>query len=359
MKHYTFLIIFFSFVTTSVLGQTVITMEKSLGVYMIPCIVNGTKMKMVFDTGASTVTISMEKAKELYNTGKLRDEDFLGVGQTFTASGDIVDHLEINLRTIQIGGQTIKNTRAVIISGQNAPLLLGLSAIQKLGKIILDGNKLQIVNNSNKFNATRAQIEDYILSQKYNQAIALLKKIEDSGTLNNNDICNMIMCCSKKELFEDCLQYCGTWLDNYKIDNPNDERFVCEEICYCLYELKEYKDAIQWIEITMKLIDSNDLRSHYVAQLGSCYYFLSDLDKCLDNYYLSTQMRLKFLGLKESDILNDKVHDSLLGRWYQRLSMNYALFTKDEQKTKYFAKLGAKCGNIEAQDFCKYAHIDF
>ena len=326
---------------------------------MIPCIVNDTRMKMVFDTGASTVTISIDKARELYRAGKLRDEDFLGVGQSFTASGDVVDHMEINLRTIKIGGKVLKNTRAVIISGQNAPLLLGLSAIQKLGKIILDGNKLQIISSTSRANTFRTQIEDCILNKNYNQAISLLHKIEDSGELNSDDVCNLLMCYSKQKKYEDCLHYCNLWFEDYSNDNPNDRRFVCEEVCYCLYELKEFKEAINWIEVTMEFFDSDDLRSHYVALLGSCYYFLSDLDKCLYYYYLSTQMRLKYIGYSESDVLNNKVHDMILGRWYQRLSMDYGLFTKEEDKARYFAKLGAKCGNKDAQDYCKYAHIDY
>ncbi len=354
-----FLFIFVVLLSCRIYGQSIITMEKSSGVYMIPCIVNGIKMKMIFDTGAANVTISMEKARELYRNGLLKDDDFLGVGQSFTASGDVVDHLEINIRTIRIGGQVLKNTRAVIISGQNAPLLLGLSAIQKLGKITLDGNKLLIYSKKDQFNNLRAKIEDYIVNKNYTNALSLLHKIEESGNLNSNDVCNIIMCLSKKNQYEECLNYCSVWIEDYSQDNDIDKRFVCEEICYCLYELKEYKEAIKWIELTMELIDSKDLRSHYVALLGSCYYFISDLDQCLDFYYLSTQMRLEFLGYTESDVLNNRVHDMILGKWYQRLSMDYGLFTKDEYKTKYFAKLGAKCGNKESIDYCKYAHIDY
>ena len=56
-------------------GQKVISMTKQNGVYTIPCSINGVKRSLVFDTGASSITISMQLAELLYNTGKLNDTD--------------------------------------------------------------------------------------------------------------------------------------------------------------------------------------------------------------------------------------------------------------------------------------------
>ena len=359
MNRLLILLVSLSNIIISTFGQTVITMERSGGVYMIPCIVNGVGMKMVFDTGASDVTISIEKAKELLSQGKLNQDDFLGAGQSLTASGDVVDHLEINLKTIQIGGQVLKNTRAVIISGQNAPLLLGLSAIQKLGKIILDGNKIQISPNMSHHTRLRNQVADCILEKNYSQAIRLLKKLESEISLEADDLCLMILCYSKIKQFENCLDYCSLWLEENDKKNARDRRFVYEQVCYCLFELGAYKEAISVINRTMEQISSEDLKSRYVWQMGSCYYFLSDLDMCFSYYYKSTTMRLGYLGYTESDVLSNKVHDKLLGDWYERLSMGYSIFTKDENKAKNFAILGAKCGNREAIDFCNHFNLNY
>ena len=340
-------------------GQTTILLEKSGGVYMIPCIVNGTRMKMVFDTGASTVSLSLAKANELVRNGKLSQKDFLGYGQSSTANGDIVDHLEINLRTIQIGGHTLKNTRAVIISGQNAPLLLGLSAIQKLGRITLDGNKLLIANKTSQHSKLRSQISDLISKMDYKKALSLLNTIENNGATNEDDICNLILCNSMIKQYADCLYYCGVWLDNYNNGRSPNKRFVYEQISYCHYELKDFKEAITWIQKSMELISSNDLKSRYYSQIGSCYYYLSDLDMCLSHYYKATELRLKYLGFSEADVIKNKVKDKTLGDWYQRLSMNYAVLTNNEERTTFFAILGAKCGNKTSIDFCKYANINY
>ena len=353
------LLLIISSIVINVFGQTVVKVEKSGGVYMIPCVVNGALMKMVFDTGASTVTISMEKAKELLKQGRLKEDDFLGFGQSLTASGDMVDHLEINLRTIRIGETTIKNTRAVIISGQNAPLLLGLSAIQKLGKISIDDNRLIIATSDSPYNGLRAQISDCISKSNYSQAIKLLHKIRIESSLNEEDICDLILCYSRNKQYEDCLRFCKIWIEDYENNDFKNRRFVYEQICFCLYKLKAYKETITWINRTIEQIQSEDLKSHYVAQMGSCYFFLSELDLSFSCYYKSTQMRLKYLGVKEDDILKNKVNDKILGEWYQRISMNYAVLTNNQEKAIFFAILGAKCGNLQAIEFCKYSNINY
>ena len=50
----------------------------------------------------------------------------------------------VNIQDVEIGGLHLKNVRATVKEQQNAPLLLGLSAIEKLGRITIDGYKLII-----------------------------------------------------------------------------------------------------------------------------------------------------------------------------------------------------------------------
>lgn len=116
-------------------GQKVILLTKQNGVYTIPCSINSVKRSLVFDTGASTVTISMQLADLLYRSGKLSESDIKGYGRSQTASGHVVDNMAIVLKDIEISGLHLKNVDAVVIEGQHVPLLLGLSAIQKLGKV--------------------------------------------------------------------------------------------------------------------------------------------------------------------------------------------------------------------------------
>ncbi len=50
-------------------GEINIKMEKDGNVYRIPCIINGAKMKLLFDTGASVVSLSLPMAEYLFDNG--------------------------------------------------------------------------------------------------------------------------------------------------------------------------------------------------------------------------------------------------------------------------------------------------
>ena len=56
MRKYIFAILFLSSLYFQ--AQTTIKMEKEGGVYTIPCTLNGIKLKFIFDTGASGVSLS-------------------------------------------------------------------------------------------------------------------------------------------------------------------------------------------------------------------------------------------------------------------------------------------------------------
>ena len=123
-------------------GQTIIQMEKEGGVYKIPCEINGLRLKLIFDTGASNVCISESIALMMLENGYLDKADIRGNGSSVVADGRIVDNTKINVRTLKIGNVTLNNVEAIVIHKQSAPLLLGQSAIQKLGKISISEDKL-------------------------------------------------------------------------------------------------------------------------------------------------------------------------------------------------------------------------
>ena len=54
-----------------------IKMTYENGVYTMPCEVNGLRMKFIFDTGASMVSISMTEAKFMYKNGYINENDLV------------------------------------------------------------------------------------------------------------------------------------------------------------------------------------------------------------------------------------------------------------------------------------------
>lgn len=163
------IILFIFSLTNSVFSQKVIEMKYENGIYTIPCKVNGVPMRFIFDTGASDVSISLTEAKFLIKQGLLSDKDVKEKVKYKIANGDIEEGTKIILKEINIDGFLLKNVEASIVHQLNAPLLLGQSAISKLGIFELDGNKLIIKSNEdNKYEFLgidlTKNIEDFGLS---------------------------------------------------------------------------------------------------------------------------------------------------------------------------------------------------
>ena len=135
----------FVLIPYTVIGEVIVPMERQEnGLYLIPCTVNGVPMKFIFDTGASSVSISMAEALFLLKNGHIQESDIKGTSHAQIANGEIVENTRILLRKIEIGGIEIHDVDATVSHNLNAPLLLGQSAISKLGTIQLDGTNLII-----------------------------------------------------------------------------------------------------------------------------------------------------------------------------------------------------------------------
>ena len=145
------------------LAQIKIKMNYESGIYTIPCTVNGLDLKFIFDTGASNVTISLTEALFMVKNGYLNVEDIYGSSYAQLANGEIVENTEIVLKEIIIGGLPLYDVKASIVHESAAPLLLGQTAISKLGKIQLDGDELIIMTKA----GYRTPTNNYTLLSRY------------------------------------------------------------------------------------------------------------------------------------------------------------------------------------------------
>jgi aspartyl protease family protein len=125
-------------------GKSVIKMRKEYGVYHVPCIINGVEMEFIFDTGASDITMSLTEAKFLYKQGKLTDDDIRGTQQYQIADGSIREGIVVVLRKVEIGNKVLHDVKASIVDNENAPLLLGQSALSEFGKVSIDYKRNEI-----------------------------------------------------------------------------------------------------------------------------------------------------------------------------------------------------------------------
>lgn len=120
--------------------------RKPGGTFEIPCDINGLPLQMIFDTGASDVTISSVEANFMLKNGYLSDKDVKGRKYYQIANGQLSEGTVITLREVKIGDAILKNVDASVVNSQKAPLLLGQSAMERFGTITIDNinNKLLI-----------------------------------------------------------------------------------------------------------------------------------------------------------------------------------------------------------------------
>jgi clan AA aspartic protease (TIGR02281 family) len=132
-------------------AQVTVKMSNLGGVYEVPCKINGLPLRFIFDTGASDVSISLTEARFMLKNGYLLARDLLETTHYNLANGDVAEGTKIILQTLEIGGVKLSGVRASIMHNPSAPLLLGQSALKKLGKISIDytANTLTINRESN------------------------------------------------------------------------------------------------------------------------------------------------------------------------------------------------------------------
>lgn len=174
----------------AILADVIIPLQNKGGVFYLPCKVNGVTEQFIFDTGASNVCLSRSFINRLSSTGAIESSDLVGKGSSQVADGRTIPHDIYNIRELTIGTRTLKNVRAVVVDGQNAPLLLGQTAIQRLGKYNIDGNHLILKeasrpnNNSNNTSAISEALSMYYNGNYRKCAEILLPNWETLGLSN-------------------------------------------------------------------------------------------------------------------------------------------------------------------------------
>ena len=128
--------------TTVKMDTTEIPFTKDSGnTCTVKCSINELPLNFVFDTGASDVSLSQVEATFMMKNGYLTKQDVIGKQYYSDANGNVNEGTVLNLKHVNFGGIELTNVKASVVKNQRAPLLLGQSVFQKLGKIEIDNEK--------------------------------------------------------------------------------------------------------------------------------------------------------------------------------------------------------------------------
>jgi len=129
--------------------EVVLPYQELGGVKTIPVKLNGVSMDMIFDTGCSGMSLSLNELQTMAKNGKISNTDVIGTTASTIADGTIVEQGLINLREVQIGGEDgiiLYNVEAAVALNQQAPILLGNGVLDEVASVEVDN-----VNKKIKF----------------------------------------------------------------------------------------------------------------------------------------------------------------------------------------------------------------
>ena len=108
------------------LGEnSTVTLKRGLdGHYRAEALINGEKVNVLVDTGATGVAITQSVADKL----KLESHDAI---RTSTANGDAVAYM-VRLQSVKLGGVEAHDVAATIAPGLDGEVLLGMSFLSRM-----------------------------------------------------------------------------------------------------------------------------------------------------------------------------------------------------------------------------------
>jgi aspartyl protease family protein len=154
--------------------------DPNANAYHLMASLNGEEYDFLFDTGATGLLINKAVFDDLTRKGKLSQADFIGTSQATIANGSTININVVNIKTLEIGGQVLKNLRAGVVNNNSAALLFGQDALSKFGSVTIDYNQQKLILTTNPAGGT-AQV-----SLKSLKEIKLIPcSINDQNTLDD------------------------------------------------------------------------------------------------------------------------------------------------------------------------------
>ena len=332
---------------TYCLADTIIQMEEYNGVYKIPCTVNGAKMKFIFDTGASSVCLSLSMAEYLYDNGYITNDDIIGEGQTSVADGRIVDHVIVNLRDLEISGCHLQNVEAVVLAGQNTPLLMGQSAIQRLGAIELNGSILIIHNEKeddyDSIIALIAEAEKSLEDGFYDKAESKYQKLYDMKQLSDQGIYIYATVCYQNEKYDKALSIINNIQNCDSLIQKNIDIYQFIGNIYAKSE--KYSIALKYYDKSNNTFQNDNFkRMQNYEKMAYCYAYLEKPLFASEYYWKVLEMHAKICNVNMDYIKRDcKNKLKKNERSYRSDLIDYIMF--------YALYYDYQCGSISNEKF--------
>jgi len=128
--------------------ENIVTLETGKGnSTMIPCIMNGYTVKVMYDRNDRGLIFSLAEAQRLLQAGAITKDDFIGDASVVLAEGSIADKAVFRIKEMRIGQRTATNVEATVSHKITEGAIMGESTISMLGRFKLDENNKKLIFN--------------------------------------------------------------------------------------------------------------------------------------------------------------------------------------------------------------------
>ncbi|MCX6230677.1 MAG: OmpA family protein [Bacteroidetes bacterium] len=117
------------------------------GVQEVPCIVDGSSLKMLIDEKAKSTTISWEVVQDFLKSGRITKNDFKEQEKAIDAEGNIIDKSVLIISTFKLANSVINDIEVIVTKNMKASLIINKSNLSKFGTITIDKEKKKITIN--------------------------------------------------------------------------------------------------------------------------------------------------------------------------------------------------------------------
>jgi hypothetical protein len=122
-----------------------ITIKSVSGVYTFPVRFNDTvTLDAIVDSGAANVVVPDYVFKTLLNANTVTENDLMGTSTLIIADGSKMASQRFRIRSLQVGNRVLENVEAST-APDNAPILLGQSALKKFSSWSIDNKRGTLV----------------------------------------------------------------------------------------------------------------------------------------------------------------------------------------------------------------------
>lgn len=311
-------------------------------------------------------------ADYLLDNDYLSQNDIKGGGSSTVADGSIVDHIKINIRDIEIQGIHLKNVEAVVIEGQNAPLLFGQSAIKRLGKYSISGNKL-IIGSANGYSSQPTKSSelteeelDVLFKEAdnafdnglYYVALEIYKQLYEYDLLSAIGIMSYADCYYYTHQTEEALELYQAVKTEIESEHPHYKVELYYQIGRCFWRMEDYDNALSFLERAKYYSTSySEFQIQIVSTMANVYGDKGDnfhSIQLLDNYIYQY---LFYKGLNATDCWN-RIYSKATMEDYRILANMYYLLALYNEEDKYMI-LAAAWGSSKAIEWCKKYNLNY